>query len=202
MPIVTLPGGELRDEVRQPLYDTVDLAAGATLAGQYRFFQSVTTAGNVPKSALLTNMKQAGSLETAVSFRVQGIAFDAQNSLNANATILPVIIQKSSLTLNVGVKQYWQGPTRFAAGRMQETGIAGTDFATGRIFQQYGWQAVQPIVFQGKHVIDINPLQSFSVVLDINAADLTAAEVALTIAAGTQVPLVTSLKGLLRRPVQ
>lgn len=202
MPIVTLPSGELRDEIRQPLYDTVDLVAGDTLAGTRRFFASVSEANGAPKSALKTNMKQAGQLETAVSFRVQGLCFDAQNYQAANADILPVILEKSSLRLTVGVKDYWTGPARFACGRMMEAGVAGTDLADGRIHQQYGWSAVQPIVFQGKHVIDINPLQNFQVVWETLAQDLTVAEAALAIAAGTEVPFVMSLKGLLRRPVQ
>jgi hypothetical protein len=202
MPIVTLPGGELRDEIRQALYDTIDLVAGATLAGVRSFFTSVTEAGGAPKSVLKTNLRQPGSLETAVSFRIQGLAVDAQNSLAANQAILPVIIQKSALVLKVGVKDYWQGPMRFAAGRMIESGIAGTDFATGRVMQQFGWPAVQPIVFQGKHVVDINPLQNFQLSWLIDVQDLTAAEAALTIAAATELPVVASLKGLLRRPVQ
>lgn len=202
MPIVTLPSGELRDEIRQPLYDTVDLVAGETLAGTRRFFASVTDVGNVPKSRLKTNMKQAGQLETAVSFRVQGLCFDAQNYQNANADILPVVLEKASLVLAVGVKNYWEGPARFAAGRMQESGVSGTGLAAGRTHQQYGWAAVQPIVFQGKHVIDINPLQNFQVTWEILSQDLTTSEAALAIATGSEVPFVMSLKGLLRRPVQ
>jgi hypothetical protein len=58
------------------------------------------------------------------------------------------------------------------------------------------------VVFQGKHVIDINPLQNFQVVWEILAADLTAAEALLAPAAATSALWVMSLKGLLRRPVQ
>lgn len=202
MPIITLPGGELRDEIRNSLYDTVVLAAGAGLAGVQRFFSTVTTIANVPKSLMATNMKQSGQLETAVSFRVQGLAFDSQNSAASNQKLLPVILQKSSLSLNVGVKNYWQGPGRFIGGRMLESGIAGTDLPLGRIFQQFGWPAVQPVIFQGKHVIDINPLQNFNMVMEISSQDLTAAEAALTVAVGTDQLIVCSLKGLLRRPVQ
>lgn len=202
MPIVTLPGGELRDEIRQTLYDTIDLAAGESLAGTRRFFASVTESNNQPKSALKTNMRQPGSLETAVSFRVQGLAIDCQNSLAENQDILPVILQKSALIFKVGVKDYWQGPMRFAAGRMLESGVAGTDLAGGRILQQFGWPAVQAILFQGKHVIDINPLQNFELQWLIAQQDLTVAEAALQVAADTEIPVVASLKGLLRRPVQ
>lgn len=202
MPIVTLPGGELRDEIRQPLYDTVDLIAGDALAGTFRFFSSVTDVNGNPKSLAKTNLKQPGSLETAVSFRVQGLCFDSENALAANASVLPIILERSSLSLNIGVKNYWQGPVRFACGRAQETGIAGTGVAAGRVFQQYGWAAVQPVVFQGKHVIDINPLQNFNAIWETNSQDLTTAEAAVTIATGTDMAFVMSLKGLLRRPVQ
>lgn len=202
MPIVSLPGGELRDEIRQTLYDTVTLKDGDTLAATRRFFASVTDSSNQPKSLLKTNMRQPGSLETAVSFRTQGISLDAQNSLADNQNILPILLQKSALVFKVGVKDYWTGPARFAAGRMLESGIAGTDLADGRVFQQFGWPAVQPIIFQGRHVVDINPLQNFELTWIIEDRDLTAAEKAIQIASGTEINVVASLKGLLRRPVQ
>jgi len=202
-PIVTLPGGDVRDEIRQPLYDTLIYVAAETLAGVSTFFTSVTNpvTGN-PKSLMMTNLTQAGQLPTATSFRIQGLCMDAQNQSYLNVDILSVLLEKSSLELSVGVKQYWQGPLRFACGRQWETGFAGTDTADGRLYQEYGWQAIQPVVLQGKHVVDINPLQNFSLTLDTEADDLTAAEAALTIAAATQILLVGSLKGLLRRPVQ
>lgn len=191
MPIVTLPGGELRDEIRQPLYDTIVLAAGDAIAGIRRFFQTTTIGAN-PKSLAFTNMEQPGSLPTATSFRVQGLCIDA-DARAVNLDILPVFLRKSSVSLQVGVKNYWQSPLRFACGRMQ------TAEAT---YQQYGWAAVQPVVFQGKHVVDINPLQNFQIVWSAAAADLTAAEAAITVDADTDLVFVASLKGLLRRPVQ
>lgn len=207
MPIVTLPGGELRDEIRQPLYDTITLAAAATLAGIRRFFQSNVTAAGAPKSLAQTNMEQPGSLPTATSYRVQGLTVDADNGSFAadalNMSILPVFLRKSSVSLQVGVKNYWQSPLRFACGRMQNafsSAVGGTPLSM--VYQQYGWAAVQPVVFQGKHVIDINPLQNFQIVWETAAADLTAAEAALTVAAATDLVFVASLKGLLRRPVQ
>lgn len=189
-----VPGGELRDEIRQPLYDTIVLAAADVAAGIRRFFQT-TTIGAVPKSLAQTNLEQPGSLPTATSFRIQGMTVDADNEADANEPFLPLFLRKSSVSLQVGVKNYWQSPLRFACGRMQVNGAAYD-------YQQYGWAAVQPVVFQGKHVIDVNPLQNFQVVWSTAAADLTAAEAALAIGAGTDLVFVCSLKGLLRRPVQ
>lgn len=207
MPIVTLPGGELRDEIRQPAYDTITLEAAETLAGIRRFFQSNVNAGGAPKSLAQTNMEQPGSFPTATSYRVQGLTVDADNSsFAANATnllVLPTFLRKSSISLQVGVKNYWQSPLRFACGRMDSafaTAVGGLPL--NMAYQQYGWAAVQPVVFQGKHVIDINPLQNFQISWATNTEDLTVAEAALAIAFGTDMVFVASLKGLLRRPVQ
>lgn len=196
MPIVTLPGGELRDEIRQPIYDTRVLGAVSPV-GTFSFFSAVQG-----KSLALTNLRQNNLLETAVSFRVQGLALDAQNNALVNVGVIPVALIKSSLQLTIGEKQYWQGPARYAGGRMWSN-VAIPAAGTAIVLQQYGWSAVQPVVFQGKHVIDINPLQSFRCDMVIAAADVTAGEITeLTPAAGTTVNFVFSLKGLLRRPVQ
>lgn len=190
-PIVTLPNGQVRDEIRQPQYDTFDLGAVSPV-GTVTFFNTVTN-----KSLQKTNLKQPGSLPTATSFRVQGLCLDAQNNALLNVGVIPTILIRSSLQLNIGDKIYWQGPSRFASGRMySDLGGDADD-----IFQQYGWAAIQPVVFQGRHVIDINPLQNFSVNWVIG--DMTAGEVTeSTPAANTVVSFVMSLKGLLRRPVQ
>lgn len=209
MPIITLPGGELRDEIRQPTYDTITLAAGDTLAGIRRFFASnVNVTGGAPKSLAQTNMDQPGSFPTATSYLLQGLCVDADNqSLSAatatNLQILPVFLRKSSVSLQVGVKNYWQSPLRFACGRMQSefaTAVGAVPLFAG--YQQYGWAAIQPIVFQGRHVVEINPLQNFQLVWQTLADDLTAAEAGLAVAAATDLVFVASLKGLLRRPVQ
>lgn len=197
MPIVSLPGGELRDEIRQPLYDTIQLEAGDTLPGIRRFFASVVDASGAPKSLAQTNLEQASQLPTATSFRIEGIAVDADNGAAANAPILETLLRKSSVALNVGVKNYFKSPLRFACGRMQVDLGDSTD-----VYQQYGWAAIQPVVFRGKHVVDVNPLQNFVIVWETLTADLTAAEAALAVAAGTDLWFVASLKGLLRRPVQ
>jgi hypothetical protein len=208
MPIVTLDDGEVRDEIRQPIYDTIEFRNPETLAGKRLFFQSLTgpdavTGAQVPKSLAKTNMPSlgsaAGSLAVATSYRCQGLCFDASNNLDgANAALLPVILERGSINFHVGQKDYWQGPARFATGRMV-TELSGS---TQVIYQQYGWSSIQPIVFRGHHVIDINAIQNFLVTLEIQAQDLTAAERVETPAVGSDMSLVFSLKGLLRRPVQ
>lgn len=201
MPIVTLPGGEIRDEIRQPLYDTIELTGPTGIAGVYNFFSSIVTPAGQPKTIAKTNMTTPGQLQTAVSFRTQGLCLDISNFLVANATVtspVAVILERGGLEFNVGVKNYWQGPSRFAMGRLT------TDNDTGALVsQQSGWPSIQPVIFQGRHVVDINPLQNFLVKLSINTQDLIASEQSATlVAANTQISLLASLKGLLRRPVQ
>jgi len=197
MPIVELPGGQVRDEIRQTAYDTRDLGAGISPVGTFRYFSNVQG-----RSLAKTNLRQNNLFETAVSYRVQGLGFDAQNTDMLNVGVIPTVLIKSSLRLHIGEKDYWSGPARFAAGRM--TLSAATGIVTeSALLQQYGWAAIQPVVFQGKHVIDINPLQSFFCEQVIDANDCLAAEViAMTPAAATVVSFVFSMKGLLRRPVQ
>lgn len=198
MPILSTPGGEFRDEIREPIYDTVDLQEGEGVAGKRTFFTSISGAGGVPKSLAKTNLKTVGQLPVATSYRVQGLQLDAQNTLAANAPILSLIVDRSSLSFQVGEKVYWYGPSRFAAGRIT------TDLAAqaALIHQQMGWSATQAIMFKGHHVININSLQNFFVDWTTELRDLTTAEAALTVAADTVLPVVFSLKGLLRRAVQ
>jgi hypothetical protein len=192
MPIMKLPGGNLRDEVREPLYDTIDLTPGAITQGVRSFFSDV--AG---KDITLTNMRQANLLENSVSFRLQGLAVDVQNFYDDNLPVVPLLLENSAISLRIGEKNYWQGPMRYAAGRMW-TDLGGT---TTTVQQQHGFSAVAGVILTGKHVVDINPLQSFEMSWVLSG--LTAAEIVLaTVAAGTKLRYVGSLKGLKRRPVQ
>lgn len=201
MPIVRLPEGSLRDEIRLPLYDTIIIQAAESPVGVRSFFSNVQG-----KSRARTNLRQNNLLETAVSYRIQGMALDAQNIYAANVSALPIIMENSSLRLRVGEKDYWEGPMTFVSGRVKHFSSSATTVAAttlDRVIQHFGDEAVQPIILQGKHVVDINPLQSFSVTWTLDPADVTAGEVtAATPAAATNLKFQLSLKGLLRRPVQ
>lgn len=198
MPIVRLPQGELRDEIRQPIYDTIDITPATTYPFVQEFYSAVAS-----KSVNKTNLKQNKLLETAVSFRIQGLCLDAQNWRLVNQFVVPILLERSALELQVGEKVYWTGTGRFAAGRVwQDSALDAQAAPASVLLQQYGFSAVQPVILMGRHVIDINPLQSFFVRWStsdfVSAAEITAA----TPAAATNVSFVFSLKGLLRRPVQ
>jgi len=205
MPIVKLPGGFLRDEIRLPLFDTIIQEAGESPVGSRSFFSN--TQG---KPLAMTNLKQPGSLETAVSYRIQGMSLDCQNIYDANYSALALIMETSSLRLHVGEKDYWAGPMVFAAGRLKQNAAVATTVAAtteGRIYQHFGDEAIQGIMFPGDHFVDVNPLQQFFVEWVCGAGGatygLSAAEIALaTPAANTRLRYMLSLKGLQRRPVQ
>lgn len=193
MPILRLPKGHLRDEIRQPLYDTVQVAAAESPIAVRQFFSNIQG-----KTRAQTNLKTNGQLETAVSFRCEGLALDCQNIYYANAQALPLILENSSLRFRVGEKDYWEGNMVYMAGRVCSE-ISTFDANSAK--QHFGLEAVQPVILKGKHVIDINPLQTFF--LEWNCQGMTAAEITLaTPAANTRLQFIASMKGLLRRPVQ
>jgi pantothenate kinase-related protein Tda10 len=193
MPILRLPKGSLRDEIRVPLYDTITLDSGYTPAGSRQFFSSVQ---GKPKSR--TNLKANNILETAVSYRIQGLALDVENIYYANRNAIPLLVQNSSIRVRIGEKDYWEAAAYFAGGRLDE--LVST-FDANATHQRLGDQAVQAVMLEGKHVVDINPLQGFFV--EWTVGDLSATETtAVALAANTRLHFLFSFKGLLRRPVQ
>jgi hypothetical protein len=190
---------ELRDEIRQPLYDTVTQAAAESPIAVRTFFTS--TQG---KTLAQTNMRQPSQLEGQVSFRVLGMVLDAQNIVAADYSVLPLMMERTSLQLRIGEKIYWQGNSLYGAGRLEQSVAAATTVAAttiDHVHQRFGDTAVQAINLGGKHFIDIPPIQSFVVqwvgdVLDFPGAALAAAT------PSSPIRYYLSLKGLLRRPVQ
>lgn len=201
MPIVRLPNGSLRDEIRQPLYDTITIAAAESPVGSRVFFAAVQG-----KSLARTNLRQNNLLETAVSYRVQGLGIDVQNFNAANISCLPIIMENSSISLKIGEKVYWQGCMMTLAGRLDAkfaAAAAGQTTLVDRVYQRFGEVAVQSVILSGKHVVDINPLQSFDAAWNLVSSDVTAGEItAATPASNTSLKFQFSLKGLQRRPVQ
>lgn len=204
MPLVSLPGGQLRDEIRQPVYDGIIQQAAESPIGIRQFFSAVQG-----KARYLTNLRQNNLLETAVSFRVQGMSLDAMNYDEANRRLLPLVLIHSSLNLRVGEKIYYEAPLTFLSGRIEASHAISRSSGTGevagitveRLYQKLGQSAVAPVVLTGRHVIDILPLQSFSATMTTEG--MTAGEIVFaTPAQDTKILYLYSLKGLLRRPVQ
>lgn len=185
------------DQIRQPLFDTVKIDDGSTINETKEFFSSVQG-----KKEYETNLRQNNLLEQAVSFRVQGLAIDAHTVSDddgtlSNSLFLAKFMENTGLKLRIGEKVYWEGPMRFATGRVctshQKDGSAAPQVFN---YSQYGACAVAGIILAGKDSIDIPPLQSFRVKME--TADLAG----ITVKANNAINFVCSLKGLLRRPVQ
>jgi hypothetical protein len=199
MPIVRLPQGELRDEIRQAIYDQIRIGNADTVTGTRSFFSSVQG-----KPLSQSNLRQNNLLETAVSYRVMGLGFDAQNVDPLNAAVLPFIYDNSSIKVRIGEKVYWQGPLAFLTGRFhQRDAIAlygqATPTVNHKIHQRFGAQVGAAVQLSGKHVVDINPLQSFNAEMVTDADSILSTP---TVASSTRIALTFSFKGLMRRPVQ
>lgn len=212
MPIVRLPGGDLRDEIRQPIYDTLSVAGTGVTAGSISGLLTGTTPNafdgqqffsNVNgKQRWQSNMLQSNLLQTAVSFRMQGMAMDAQYAqadavlANAKSGFLPAVQDFGSLRLRIGEKDYWEGPLAYLMGRIVSN-------AGSAAYQHAGQPAVQGVILAGRHVVDINPLQAFFAELSVDVpTSIASASIVDLLATNDVVSLKFSLKGLLRRPVQ
>lgn len=202
MPIIRLPKGELRDEVRYPLIDGREYQDGTDPSGSYDFFSQVQGKGRY-----LTNLQQNSILPQGNSFRIMGISFNMQNANPARRNLLTWLQEKSSIELWVGEKKYFDSPLLFVAGRLEQnyavSAGSATTALTERLHQKFGTAVGAPVLLSGKHVVDISPLQQFYIRHNCNAlsaqqiAELTAAPVA-----GFSNVLYACLSGLLRRPVQ
>ena len=196
MPRVKLRNGELRDEIAQPLYDTIDIiAAESPQASPRAFFTDVQA-----KLKAETNLRQNAQLEGYVSFRILGMCLDAQNLSATLRAGLPLIMEHSSLILKVGEKDYYEGQGTHWAGRVKHR-EAVTSATADQCFQHYGDEATNAVILGSRHYVDIPPLQSFRVnwvVEGMSAAEIAAA----TPGAGEKLRFICSLKGLQRRPVQ
>lgn len=223
MPIVRLPGGDLRDEIRQPLYDTLTLASVATSGSissgvvganpnslnNQQFFSNIQG-----KQRWQTNMLQANLLQTAVSFRLQGMALDAQYINSAQNTaaqpilqsLLPSVQDFGSCRVRIGEKDYWEGPLTYLMGRIEQNGAVSVTpagaVASGVVYQRAGSTAVQGIILAGRHVVDINPLQAFFAQLSVTLPTTVDSSNTIAAASNDVVNFKFSFKGLLRRPVQ
>lgn len=202
MPIVRLPKGELRDEVRYPLIDGREYQDGENPTGVYDYFSQVQG-----KARSLTNLQQNSILPQGNSFRIMGISANMQNANPARRNLLTWLQEKSSIELWVGEKKYFDSPLLFVAGRLEQNYAIGSGTSqtatVERVHQKFGTAVGAPVLFSGKHVVDIAPLQQFYVrhtTGGLSSAQIT--ELTNAPVAGLSNILYFCLSGLLRRPVQ
>jgi hypothetical protein len=191
---LALPGqAAIRDQIREPIYDTIIVDAAENPSGtSYVFFENVQGKGKN-----LTNLRQPKILEGQVSFLIDRVSIECQNQYAANSGALPVIIESSSVKLRIGEKDYYEAPMRFITGGLYvEDADPAKHYSHSKSMNGHCG-----LVLKGNDRIAIAPLQSFE--LQMNVSTLTAAKAALaTPAADTDLRFVGKLEGLKRRPVQ
>ncbi len=198
--IVRLKSGELRDQIRQPLYDTFTLTSSngaAAVVAKQQFFTNV--AG---KLKWQTNLTQNSALSTARSFKVEGLSFHANNTDGLKLLLLDNIMNYSSIELIIGEKTYFEGPSRFVAGKIDQL-IAATGTNASPVYAQnahFGAVSSHGIVLKGSDSLKIEPLEQFRVDWSINVPSARVA--ASTPSANLDIQFIMALKGLMRRPVQ
>ena len=189
-------GVALRDQIKNPLYDSIDITSASTITEARQFFSNVQG-----KSLVETNLRSNGSLERNKSFRIMGIQVDAVSNDPAKTELLSLFSTYSYCQLWLAEKQYWESPLRFVTGKIrQSVALAGsTDAANAYV--QYGNAGCNPVMFAGEQTLDIGPLTQFYMVWKVEGA--SAGQITkMTPSADYPVRFVASLKGILRRPVQ
>ena len=177
MPRIKLATGEIRDQVRLNLFDT--LTQTGSILGQNKFFTNIQGKGITE-----TNMKIQATLEQGVSFLVQGVALDALVYKAGLDLVIAEVMDKSACILTVGEKDYLKAPTRHVGGKIRSY---NADIA------QYGSHAESCYKLAGLDSITIPSVQTFALILDVNTSVSSGAD---------SIRYVGTLKGLMRRPVQ
>jgi hypothetical protein len=191
---LALPGQQaIRDQIREPIYDTITLGAAENPSGQsYVFFENVQGKGKH-----LTNLRQPKILEGQVSFLIDKVSIEVQNHEAGNSKVSPIVIENSSCKLRIGEKDYWEGPMRFLTGGLY---VEDAD-PTKHYSHSKSMASSCGLLLKGDDRLAIAPLQSFE--LQMNVATIAAAiQADATPVADSEVKFVAKLQGLKRRPVQ
>lgn len=205
---VNTPTNDVRDELITPLIDSLDVSTANYAGGLSNAFYPFFRAGSGGRPISAYNVPGGGpTLPYQNSFLLQGIGFLAQSYYVANsANLLPVVNEKSSLSLVVGSKPYQQLPLREVTGGVWQASAAALSdqaapTAIHDFIQSYGPPKAMCMMFDRAHYLGIAGQQNFE--LDWQVEQLSAAEITITTpAAASPIRLQSVLYGILRRPVQ
>lgn len=176
MPRVKLATGEIRDQIRMALFDTI--VQDGSLLGDNKFFQTIEK-----KTIVDTNMRIQGTLEQGVSFLVQGVGLDAIVYATGLDLVIADVLDHSACVLTIGEKEYLRAPTRHVAGKVR---------SYNPVIAQYGTHAESCYQLKGVDAITIPSVQTFNLNLRVETS----------VESASPIRYVGSLKGLMRRPVQ
>jgi hypothetical protein len=186
----------IRDQIKQPLYDSLDITDASSVTEERQFF-----ANTQGKSLVQSNLRGNGVLERNKSFRIMGIEVNASCSDPDKTELLSLYSNYSFVQLWLAEKQYWESPLRFVTGKIRHAVALAGSTDSSNAFVQFGNAGCNPLMLQGTQALDIGPLTNFYMLWKVEGA--SAAQITkMTPSAGQPVRFVAQLKGLLRRPVQ
>lgn len=189
-------GVALRDQIKQPLYDTIDITSTSVVTEERQFFAQ--TQG---KSLVMSNLRGNGQLERNKSFRIMGMEVFASSSDPDKIELLELFSNYSFVQLWLAEKQYWESPLRFLSGKIRQAVALAGDTDAVNSYVQFGSPTCNPLALHGTQALDIGPLTQFYMLWKVEGA--SAGQITkMTPSAAYPVRFVASLKGLLRRPVQ
>jgi len=189
-------GVALRDQIKQPLYDTLEITSASVVTEERQFFSN-----SQGKSLVLSNLRGNGQLERNKSFRIMGIQVDASSNDPAKREALALYANYSFVQLWLAEKQYWESPLRLVNAKIRHQVALAGDTDTVDSYVQYGDANINPVMFQGNQALDIGPLTQFYMLWKVEGAS-SGQITAMTPSANYPLRFVAQLKGLLRRPVQ
>lgn len=189
-------GVELRDQIKQPLYDSIDITSASIITDERSFFSS--TQG---KSLVQTNLRNNGQLERNKSFRIMGIEVYASSSDPEKIELLELFSNYSYVQLWLAEKQYWESPLRFVTGKIRQAVAVAGSTDDVKSYVQFGNATSNPLSFHGTQALDIGPLTAFFMNWKVEGAS-SGQITKMTPSAAYPVRFVAALRGLLRRPVQ
>lgn len=141
-----------RELITQPLYDSVDVPAGAAWNADLVFFQRSAAPGS---HFIITNMEQVGILPSPRTVLVKG--FSAFVDPAVSGADLKFLLRNAAAVFKVNTKDYFKGPIWMLPGGGGAEGT-GTDLNTNGSAQSFN-------IFRFQQPIVIPPMQSFSVTL-------------------------------------
>jgi hypothetical protein len=193
--LTDIGGVPLRDQIKQPLYDSFDITDQSVVSAERQFF-----AATQGKPLSMSNLRVNGQLERNKSFRIMGIQMEASSSDPAKTELLSLYSIYSHVQLWVAEKQYWESPLRMITGKIEHrVSVNATDASDAYV--QLGATNASPVMYHQNQSIVLEPQMNFYMIWKVegaNAAQITK----MTPSAAHPVRFTAQLKGLMRRPVQ
>lgn len=199
-----VPG--IQDWIQQPLYDTVLVTSGTTLA---TFFQQPIGQGTEPfnavgvaggKTLASTNMDLAGQLAAGFFFQLMG--FRVAYPWNVTQADISAVLNAAVFTFTVGAKPFLQVPLRTLPSGNGPFGFYTQTAAATAAIATSGWPSMQNGFAIGRKPLTLKATENFKVTITWPASAGCPACTTTGFQVATSLPITVYLDGYLGRPVQ